>query len=1683
VSVLVNNEVFNVIAGNDIRSTTITSGSVRNLSAGGDIRSSSINVAGPILQMIAAGEITLTEILSNGPDGRIDLIRSTGRMQGVVSSSGPIGTIESLNNDVEMSISSTDPTDGRLTRLSAGRDLLVDLQILGDADLIVAGRNIGRTTDGRDRALDIRGNLGSITATNGQIYNDILVGENITGTVRAARVTSTPLNDLVSHGRIIAFGRINAIQIDGDAAGDIISHSGGIGSILITNGSFREGARIFAGDGNIDSITIQGGHLLGDVQADGSIGTISILVGADGFVGHIGIAKNLRASRPYNPSGGQRNQLPPGTVKTAGYDGPTIRAGTTIGSITVAGSGKIWETGIFAGESIGLVSASRIGNDNLSTGYGSYIAAGDLITRVQAGVGQGLIILAGVADLGVDGRAGGAGGDYDIVREGDIGDVVFSGKANNVQIMAGISAADGGKYGNANNKTGPGISSIGSVSVGAGSQKVRAYADGSVGPTTGQVQRNTGGSLAAVDPSLVANPGVGAVAIPNGSPFNITLLSGERATVLFSGAGQAFWDRPNGIITLRNTTVASNLRISALDVTLTNLRVLGGNNDALGTAVVEGTLQGASAFYLDGSLTNATFGTINSTSGAFGSGGDVQSFRAAAFTAGRLLARDLRSLTVTGNFGSTSSDTELTVEALDVGAVTIGGVFAGNFSSDREIDSFTAGSLNRAGVRAGKIIRTLSAGSSADSRVSARDAITSINIGGNVDTTSLMAGVDLGTDASFGGTGRAADEVTDGTIGQVIIGGNFTRSDVSAGIVRGPDGFLGTSDDRADDGRSSIGSVTIGGTQVGSQFNSQQYRIASTGSVGTVMVGGSNFNSSGNFQVNRLNTSPVPVQIQDLQVIEDGRVYVGLISFNQAIDASTLDDALSIFEVRAGGLTIGLAEGVDYTIVYNPANLTAVITFSTTITNRDLPVLQGVPGPGVYRFILNADILRGASQSSRLDGNGDGQIGDDFSQDDVVGDAGDKINAGNPSGDPSIDFYGAVDLNVVMDGNATPDGLADVNSIYTLRGTIGDHPDSNATTFRAGGDTDVYRISLRAGQILRLGGMQGVAQRAGRAIYDSNGMQLASNTGLGAFDPDDPFGGLFGNQTGGDTGPIRRLPNAPLEEGELSNEDQYLVAETGTYYLVVAGNLTGVNLANINTINNAEPVPGAVGTYRFTVEVFDDGNTGFAGDTDSGDGTALLNAPVPTAFAGSDGDFGTADDLDSITNGRYTFTLDFGADGQPNTRDDIVRGESEDGVVSTRRAGKDRQWNTRDDVVQQVVNSAIGTPGAAGNPTTISPDIDVYHLNNGQPIAPGTRVRATLRLTETGSNIGLSPILQGRERTGLSFTNLDLLGDAQFGIFEVPAGTGIDDARLVAAPSEFLPIGGQEQQIFKNPRNKYGYDANGDFFIEFVVPGAQGIANPVPAPYAIYLQGALRSDYTLEVLTKGGGNNVKITQNVLIETMGGLIDWLEAGDGLSTRIDPYTTSVLGFSGQIDGVSADAYVLNSLVANLNALMAAANLNIIISTTPATFEGQPFSTVFLAGNAEPSQFFNDDTFGASERIDSFNVNLEDQAVVFLSSFGVLGNDPSQFGVDNLVGQLTAAVGRRIGEMIGLRMEFAAGATVPTPIMASDSVTNASTVRFVNAVRQLSGTTDAITDTNFYFGSQNSLALAQTYIAPQF
>jgi hypothetical protein len=472
---------------------------------------------------------------------------------------------------------------------------------------------------------------------------------------------------------------------------------------------------------------------------------------------------------------------------------------------------------------------------------------------------------------------------------------------------------------------------------------------------------------------------------------------------------------------------------------------------------------------------------------------------------------------------------------------------------------------------------------------------------------------------------------------------------------------------------------------------------------------------------------------------------------------------------------------------------------------------------------------------------------------------------------------------------------------------------------------------------------------------------------------------------------------------------------------------------------------------------------------------------VPQVFAGIDGVFNTADDLKTYVVGDWVFRLTKGTTS-PGGRDAVVTGINGQGWTITRSSAPNGTFGSANDRIATSIKSSIGLAGSTGVPDEVSPDVDIFSINNGLPLAPGTKIRATLRLTNTGSNIGLTQTLSDTSVLGGISLGQDLVGQAQFALFETPAGTGFNNAKLVAAPSDFLPIGGQTPKTVTDGRNSYGYDAQGDFFIEFIIPGAQGISSAVPASYALYLQGGIRSDYTLEIVQQGTGSTTPTAQNVFLETAGGLIDWLEAGAGITTALSAFSASAAGFTGQINGQPVDTYVLNNLVASLNAVFTAANVNIVISTNPNDFARQSFSTVFLAGNVEPNAFLGDGSFGASQKSDAFNVDKNDQAVVFIPALADIGFEPTNAGLDRFVSALTGAVARRIGELVGLRLETAVGAaTTPIPVMASDSVAQAAdgTVGFSDATRNLAGLADSATDTVFYLGTQNAGSLIKQVV----
>src|SRR5690606_2553427 len=102
-----------------------------------------------------------------------------------------------------------------------------------------------------------------------------------------------------------------------------------------------------------------------------------------------------------------------------------------------------------AGQAIGVIDiAGSFMNDTATTGFNNHIVAGNSIARVRiGGNASDLLVLAGIIDMGPDGRPGGTGVNADLVKSGRVGmpgdsetGVFIGGDARDVSVAAGIVA-------------------------------------------------------------------------------------------------------------------------------------------------------------------------------------------------------------------------------------------------------------------------------------------------------------------------------------------------------------------------------------------------------------------------------------------------------------------------------------------------------------------------------------------------------------------------------------------------------------------------------------------------------------------------------------------------------------------------------------------------------------------------------------------------------------------------------------------------------------------------------------------------------------------------------------------------------------------------------------------------------------------------------------------------------------------------------------------------------------------------------------------------------------------------------------------------------------------------------------------------------------------------------------------
>ena len=571
-----------------------------------------------------------------------------------------------------------------------------------------------------------------------------------------------------------------------------------------------------------------------------------------------------------------------------------------------------------------------------------------------------------------------------------------------------------------------------------------------------------------------------------------------------------------------------------------------------------------------------------------------------------------------------------------------------------------------------------------------------------------------------------------------------------------------------------------------------------------------------------------------------------------------------------------------------------------------------------------------------------------------------------------------------------------------------------------------------------------------------------------------------------------------------------------------------------------------------------DGVLGTADDVqrfsvDSGDGALLSTAPLPTQFfpvaLGLPVTPAAGTILAPIVRGEWTFTLQPGGANKTYQGDgvgvgatttvrtaDRVIGENSRGVRYIFTAGADGRFGTLDDAT--TIESSVGRRGLNGvNTASITPDLDVYHLENGGQVAAGTRYRITLKANQTGANLGL--LAPQRDQQGI-FTALrlfDTRGAVQIGLFDTtfnnefstgvaPAngadfGTNLFNSALDGSTSGFGGYSGARSSTVTNGITGYGTDANGDAYVDVLAPAA---LNPVTGAastngtFAVYVQGVTRSDYTVEIVKQRAATVATAvtplnqrTQNFLIETGGGQVTWLEANPYTPTTLDVFDPGTNALVGNINGVSAATYIINSpaaanpaggVVQRLRALFNGTNApgfttnvadgngsfgttgTVRFSTNAADFEGQPYSTVYITSSPEPVSMTTSQlstlVFGASQRVDTFNANPRDEAVIFTRAFNVLTNGAGTSGANLLINEITAAAARRVGELLGARLVD----QTSLDVLSSQSVLNASlgvNGTFLAPPSRLSpqGITtttaaDLVRSTDFFLGDQRSLGL---------
>jgi len=1106
----VDSEVERIDAKGYISRSKFVTGIVSKFEAQGDIDRVTLETAGPLSSLRSrSGEIRRISLIIDGPDGRLDKMNAVTGISGDISVSGEIRQIKTTTGDITAAIR-TFSGDGYIKEISAGRDLLISLDADGNVDKLRAARNVGN-----GGVINVRGNLKDLDASHGTLFSPVVVTGNLTGKFNV--LTMDALANLT------VGGSIKQVTIVNDFDNFIISHSGGISKVDL-KGSLGSSGAVTALDGAISSLNVAG-NMAGSILSD-----------RDG--GKIAIRGNLTGSIIGNDS-----------LTSVDVDGSAtnalILAGLSLQKLTI--DGGVTSSIIGAGRSI----------DNLTIGGNS----------------TGSFILGGLESLGDDNALGGAADDADTFTAGNVGKVTIRGSMDTTVVAAGVDSGADGSFATLDPDTdqAPGSSSIDQVRVsGVDVGGNLILADTSIGAVTFGVLGSA--TLDVLDASAPALPGVGdtTASFSNGSSFTLTQGDGDVVTFTLRGPGTgtveyfAAGGAVTGIIfTGTDTRTSVDILVTGGSgdglVNFTNVQITAGDDSSFNALNIDANLDGSDSITIDGDVKSLTLGSV-STTGTISIGGRLDRLTTGSVTLGQFDVTSAGQVTVNGSWIGQIWSGESLDDLVVNGPMTGGIIFLTRSIGSVDINGLvnlsnigTAGSFDRLDV-------SVSSGNAVTQSVFfAGDNLGSVNITGNVADSDFLAGVSLGADADYGGTDADADVVSQGVMGKVNVRGDWARSNVAAGVSRGEDTYFGTTDDIASLGISAIDSVTISGSASGTLLGSQSFAFTASGTVGRVLVGGDEFDQVQNLKVKPFTTTPLPLRVTSTSLDIVSGDFLVKFFFNAQVETSTLDDAVIV----ESALTNALVDDSNYTLIYDEETQALTIRFKATFINAS---------PDVYTITLDADALL-ARSGARLDGNSDGNAGDDFQDNFLIGDAGDRTVDGTWVA-AGVNFQAATSLNLLME--------SEKNREITIVGSVGDHPDQSFFDFPQKMDLDIFEISLESGDTYRAA----LTRFLNGSVFIGN-IDLRADLGNGL--------------------------EVVADEDTLAAG--YTVKTTTTYYLVIgSADLNGlppptglpliVNIEDATGVNDLlgnpidpDVLTNDVGRYTLTTSITNDGSTGFNNST------------------------------------------------------------------------------------------------------------------------------------------------------------------------------------------------------------------------------------------------------------------------------------------------------------------------------------------------------------------------------------------------------------------------------------------------------------------------------------------------------